>query len=346
MSEFPVVFTPTDTDIVTEDTTNLSFFFEPINGFSFFEKGLPFMNTTKCIQLFLQGKFIQPSFTFTRNRRTQNYMLETLYLSPLCPTVSTVKLTKPTSQSFIIKGSMTENNKTQNIFLYIPFETQTLEAGTQVNTFDEMNKVIMNARLNDNTKVAGTTIDLNNMVPKIPYHYHELLVGGESNIIVFFESSSILLDPTLMALIPPNIKYNDNTTNKTFTIYQSVNPPDMKRITLGMEDNIYIDCMPVELVNEEKKTFMKQMSMPTMKGADGLPVLPMPNVQGLSYATDLIDQTTSYLEKSTHYILFLVFLALMVFLIFSIKKMFSASAEDVEEDIMPLLKEIQKKTAS
>jgi hypothetical protein len=69
----------------------------------------------------------------------------------------------------------------------------------------------------------------------------------------------------------------------------------------------------------------------------------MPNVQGLSYATDLIDQTTSYLEKSTHYILFLVFLALMVFLIFSIKKMFTASNDDVEADILPLLKEIQEK---
>jgi hypothetical protein len=345
MSVFPVVFTPADTEIVKEDTTNLSFFFEPINGFSFFERQLPFMNT-QCIQLFLQGKFIQPSFTFTRNRRTQSYMLETLYLSPLCPTVSTKKLTTPTRNSFVMKGSMTENNKTQNIFMYIPFERQTLEAGTQVNTFDEMNKVIMNARLNDNTKVAGTTIDLNSMIPKTPYHYHELLSGGESNIIIFFESSSILLDPSLIALIPPNIKYNDNITNKTFTIYESVNPPDMKRITLGMEDNIYIDCMPVELVNEEKKTFMKQMNMPTLKGADGLPVLPMPNVQGLSYATDLIDQTTSYLEKSTHYILFIVFLALMVFLIFSVKKMFNASVDDVEEDIMPLLKEIQKKTGN
>jgi hypothetical protein len=62
----------------------------------------------------------------------------------------------------------------------------------------------------------------------------------------------------------------------------------MKRLNLGLEDNIYIDCMPVELVNEERKTFMKPM--PTLKGPNGLPVLPMPNVQGLSYATDLIDQ--------------------------------------------------------
>jgi hypothetical protein len=341
MSAFPVVFTPADTDIVTEDTTNLSFFFEPLNGFSFFEKGLPFMFDVKCIQIFLQGKFLQPSFSFTRNRRTQNYMLDTLYLSPLCPTVSTGTLNKPTRNALIIKGSMTENGKTDNILLYIPFETPTLEAGTQVNSFEEMNKAIVTARSNNDTKVTGTTIDLNAMIPKIPYHYHELLVSGQSNIIAFFDSSSLLLDPSLIALIKPNIKYNGNTTNKTFTIYSAVNPPDMKRLTLGIEDNIYIDCMPVELLNEDKKTFMKQM--PTLKGANGLPVLPMPNVQGLNYATDLIDQTTTYLEKSTHYILFLVFLALMVFLIFSIKKMFTASTDDVEEEILPLLKEIQKK---
>lgn len=342
MSVFPVVFTPADTSIVTEDTTNLSFFFEPLNVFSFFGgKGMPFMFDAKGIQIFLQGKFIQPSFAFTRNRRTQNYMLDTLYLSPLCPTVSTGTLAKPTRPSLIIKGSMTENGKTQNIFLYIPFENPTLEAGTQVNTFEEMNKAIVTARSNEDTKVTGTTIDLNAMIPKIPYHYHELLDGGESNIIVFFESSSILLDASLSNLVKPDIKYNGNTTNKTFTIYSSVNPPDMKRLNLGIEDNIYIDCMPVELVNEDRKTFMKPM--PTLKGPNGLPVLPMPNVQGLSYATDLIDQTTSYLEKSTHYILFLVFLALMVFLIFSIKKMFTASSDDVEADILPLLKEIQKK---
>jgi hypothetical protein len=136
------------------------------------------------------------------------------------------------------------------------------------------------------------------------------------------------------------VNYN-NTTNKTFTLYQSVNIPENKRVISGMEDTIYIDCMPVELLNEDKNTFMKKM--PTLKGVDGLPVLPMPNVQGMSYATDLIDKTTSYLEKSTHYILFLVFLALMVFLIFSIKKMFGASSENAEEEILPLLKEIQKK---
>jgi hypothetical protein len=99
--------------------------------------------------------------------------------------------------------------------------------------------------------------------------------------------------------------------------------------------------MPVELVNEDKKTYLKDI--PTLKGSNGLPVIPIPNVQGLNYATDLIDQTTSYLEKSTHDILFLVFLSLMVFLIFSVKKMFSKSSDNVEEDILPLLKEIQKK---
>jgi hypothetical protein len=137
------------------------------------------------------------------------------------------------------------------------------------------------------------------------------------------------------------MEYNQKTTNKTFTLYESANGPENRRITQGMEDNIYIDCMPVELVNEDKKTYLKDI--PTLKGVNGLPVIPIPNAQGLSYATDLIDQTTSYLEKSTHYILFLVFLSLMVFLIFSVKKMFSKSSDNVEEDILPLLKEIQKK---
>ena len=340
MSEFPVVFTPADTDIIVEDTTNLSFFFEPINGFSFFEKRQPFMPDANCIQIYLQSKFIQPSFSFTRNRRTQKYMLDSLFLSPLCPTVTAAALTTPTRQSFVIKGSFTENNKTESIFLYIPFEDQTLETGTQVNHFEEMNKSIVNAISKRDTVVKGISFDLNVMVPITPYYYHELLVGGQSNIIILFESSSLLLDDRLKPFIPPNIKYN-NTTNKTFSLYQSVNTPENKRVISGMEDTIYIDCMPVDLVNEEKKTFMKKM--PTLKGVDGLPVLPMPNVQGMTYATDLIDKTTSYLEKSTHYILFLVFLALMVFLIFSIKKMFSASSEDAEEEILPLLKEIQKK---
>lgn len=346
MSDFPVVFKPADTTIVTEDTTNLSIFFEPVNGFSFSEQRMPFLPDAKGIQLFIPGKFIEPSFAFTRNRRTQTYMFETLYLCPFCPTLATETLTKPTRNSLIIKGSITENNVQQSIFLYIPFEVQTLQTGTQINLFDEVNKSMMAARTNENNKVTGTTIDLNNMVPKTPYHYYEL-VNDKKNVVIFFETSSLLLDPSLVALISPKMEYNAKTTNKTFTIYNSVNPPEMKRITLGMEDSIYIDCMPVDLVNEEKKTYLKQM--PTLKGLNGLPAvpaIPMPNVQGLNFATDLIDQTTSYLEKSTHYILFIVFLALIVFLIFSIKKMFKATADDVEEDILPLLKEIQKKTGN
>jgi hypothetical protein len=173
-------------------------------------------------------------------------------------------------------------------------------------------------------------------------------VNDKKNVIIFFDSSSLILSSTLVGMVPRKMEYNKKTTNKTFTIYESTNPPEMRRITLGMEDSIYIDCMPVELVNEDKKTFLKKMPSlkeSTLKGIDGLglPGIVMPNIQGLNFATDLIDQATSYLEKSTHYILFLVFLALIVFLIFSIKKMFKASSDDVEKDIMPLLKEIQKK---
>jgi hypothetical protein len=343
MSVFPVVFTPNDTTIITEDTTNLSIFFEPIPGFTFTKRPIPFLPSIMGIQLFIPGKFIEPSFAFTRNRRTQTYLLETLYLSPLCPTLVTDKLNNPTRNSLIIKGSITENGVTQHILLYIPFEPQTLDANVQVDLFDEANKAILNAINNEDTKVTGATIDLNNMVPKTPYHYYEILVNGQKNVVLFFESSSILLDPSLGKMIPMNSVYNKNITNRTFTLYESVNPPEMKRVTTGMEDSIYIDCMPVDLVNEDKKTYMKKM--PTLKGPNGLPVIPMPNIQGLNYATDLIDQTTSYLERSTHYILFLVFLILMVFLIFSIKKMFESSSESAVEDIMPLLKEIQKKVA-
>jgi hypothetical protein len=344
MSDFPVVFTPADTTLVTEDTTNLSYLCPPIQGFRFTDKvTLPFLPEAQGIQLALQGNFNEHAFAFTRHRRTQTYLLETLYLVPFCPTFSVTKLTDPTRHALVVKGSVTENGVQQTLFLYIPFESQTVETCiVQVNLFDKVNQLMVNALNNDVNDITGTTIDLNKMIPKTPFHYYELM-NDKKNIILFFDSSSLILDSAVIGLIPSNMDYNKKTTNKTFTLYESVNPPEMRRITTGMEDNIYIDCMPVELVNEDKKTFMKQMEVPTLKGANGLPVVPMPNVQGLNYATDLIDQTSSYLEKSTHYILFLVFLALIVFLIFSIKKMFRESADSTEEDILPLLKEIQKK---
>jgi len=354
MSEFPVVFTPADTTNIVEETTNLSFFFEPVEGFTFLEQKLPFFNDVKGYQLFLKGKFTEPSFAFTRKNRTQTYMLETIYLAPLCPTFvagitpkcptdPSNDLTEPTRNSLIIKGSILEYNVKKTIYLYIPFVPPGIGSGTQVNLFEDANTAIVAARRNRETKVTGEAIDLNSMVPRTPFRYHDFNTDGQSNMIIFFDTSSILLDPSLIAIIKPNILYNKRTTNKTFNVFESINAPEMKRITPGMEDSIYIDCMPVELVNEEKKTFFKDL--PTLKGANGLPAIPMPNIQGLNYATDLIDQTTSYLEKASNYILFLVFLALMVYLIFSVKKMFNASTDDAEEEIMPLLKEIQKKTA-
>ena len=349
MSDFPVVFTPADTSIMTEDTTNLSYLFNTISGFKIENKEpLPFLPGILGVQLSIQGNFNEPSFAFTRNRRTQTYKLDSLYLAPFCPTFNIVELPDPTRNSLVIKGSIAENGVQQTIFLYIPFEVQTVEnCIVQVNLFDKVNTLMVNAINNNLKEVKGTNIDLNKMIPKSPYQYYEL-VNDKKNVIIFFDSSSLILSSTLVGMVPRKMEYNTKTTNKTFTIYESTNPPEMRRITLGMEDSIYIDCMPVELVNEDKKTFLKKMPSlkeSTLKGIDGLglPGIVMPNIQGLNFATDLIDQATSYLEKSTHYILFLVFLALIVFLIFSIKKMFKASSDDVEKDIMPLLKEIQKK---
>ena len=340
MSDFPVVFTPADTSTMREDTTNLSYLFPNLNGFVISTQPLPFLPEVKGLQLSVKGNLNEQAFAFTRNRRTQTYLLDTLYLAPLCPTYSNGPLTTPTRQSLVIKGSSAEDTK-QVIYLYIPFETQTVESCiVQVNKFDKMNRLLVNALNLKVSDINGTNIDLNKMIPNTPFQYYEI-INDKKNTILFFDTSSLVLDSTVAIMIPTKMEYNQKTTNKTFTLYESVNGPENRRITQGMEDNIYIDCMPVELVNEDKKTYLKDI--PTLKGVNGLPVIPIPNAQGLSFATDLIDQTTSYLERSTHYILFLVFLSLMVFLIFSVKKMFSKSADNVEEDILPLLKEIQKK---
>jgi hypothetical protein len=303
-------------------------------------KPLPFLPEIKCLQLSVKGNLNEQAFAFTRNRRTQTYLLDTLYLAPLCPTYSNGPLSTPTRQSLVIKGSSAEDTK-QVIYIYIPFETQTVESCmVQVNQFEKMNRVMVSSLNIGVVDINGINLDLNKMIPSTPYQYYEI-INDKNNTILFFDTSSLVLDTFFQNVIPTKMEYNQKTTNKTFTLYESMNGPENKRITQGMEDNIYIDCMPVELVNEDKKTYLKDI--PTLKGVNGLPVIPIPNAQGLSYATDLIDQTTSYLEKSTHYILFLVFLSLMVFLIFSIKKMFSKSSDNVEEDILPLLKEIQKK---
>lgn len=339
MSDFPVVFTPADTSIMREDT-NLSYLFPNLNGFVMSTQPLPFLPEVKCLQLSVKGNLNEQAFAFTRNRRTQTYLLDTLYLVPLCPTYSNTPLSTPTRQSLLIKGSSAEDTK-QVIYIYIPFEIQTVESSiVQVNQFEKMNRVMVSSLNIGVVDINGINLDLNKMIPSTPYQYYEI-INDKKSTIIFFDTSSLVLDSFFQNVIPTNMEYNQKTTNKTFTVYESMNGPENKRITQGMEDSIYIDCMPVDLVNEDKKTYLKDI--PAIKGVNGLPVIPIPNIQGLNYATDLIDQTTSYLEKSTHYILFLVFLSLMVFLIFSVKKMFSKSADNVEQDIIPLLKEIQKK---
>ena len=339
MSDFPVVFTPADTSTKREDT-NLSYLFPSLNGFVISFNLLPFLPEVRCIQLSVKGNLNEQAIAFTLNRRTQTYLLDTLYLAPLCPTYSNGPLSTPTRQSLVIKGSSAEDTK-QFIYIYIPFETQTVESCiVQVNQFEKMNRVMVSSLNIGVGDINGINIDLNKMIPNTPFKYYEIIDDKKSTI-VFFDTSSLVLDTFFQDIIPTKMEYNQKTTNKTFTLYDSVKGPENRRITQGMEDSIYIDCMPVDLVNEDKKTYLKDI--PELKGVNGLPIIPIPNVQGLSYATDLIDQTTSYLEKSTHYILFLVFLSLMVFLIFSVKKMFSKSADNVEEDIIPLLKEIQKK---
>ena len=88
MSDFPVVFTPADTSTMREDTTNLSYLFPILNGFVLSTQTLPFLPEVKCLQLSVKGNLNEQVFAFTRNRHTQTYLLDTVYLAPLCPTYS------------------------------------------------------------------------------------------------------------------------------------------------------------------------------------------------------------------------------------------------------------------
>jgi hypothetical protein len=115
------------------------------------------------------------------------------------------------------------------------------------------------------------------------------------------------------------IKEKNNATLSYPLFMSTSNPINQDVITNSFEDNIYIDCQPVDLLKNEGGNYLQT----TVKEAVGL---------------------ISYIEKAFPYLIIIVFLTLLIIFTYSIssfiKKNFVASTEGPE---MPKVDSLYKR---
>jgi len=280
------------TSITTIDTTNV------------LNEGLSISQTPKApaIILSLGGRTSKTVMTIGINGKTSGFNLYCAYITKVFPNI---KKDKGEYYSFVIEGVSSNNVNGEKILIFIPLnKISTLSSMGSANVFQSIETALTNG---DNLKEVSTelSIDFNKIIPESNYYYYTYTDSKRTiyNIITFDTSNlsytSIFEKILSSSLNEKTTKYEldikeKNTATLSYPVYMSTSiPVNQDVITKSFEDNIYIDCQPVDLLKNEGKNYLQT----TIKEATGL---------------------ITYLEVAFPYLILIVFLTLLIIFIYSI----------------------------
>jgi hypothetical protein len=246
MANIPLVID--ESDIRTNDTVHLSFAFSVIDKVDSSVSTLPIEQAIpiKALQLSLYGKTSNPNISLSSDGITRLYTLETGYITDKCPHIKTTVIDK----AFIIEGYSIDKVNKERILIYLP-----MKIGTDTtNPFYPLEQSILN-KTNMNGFTFNTFIPLTNLGTDYYTMFSHTDRDGIKFINVYFNASSLLYSSALTSKIPVNSgEYKSEyklTHFKSKTLAKQHN-----NINSSFEDNIYIDCVPVELENKKVIQYM------------------------------------------------------------------------------------------
>jgi len=279
MTNVPIEFRTID--IVKNDTLHLSYVFDVINRVISTEDNLPIQQDTiiKALKLELEGRTSNPSISVALDGETHLFSLNTAYITDTYPHMKDANV----SIAFVIEGYSIENITKERVLIFLPMK----KSSDTKNIFYPLEQAIVNK-----TAIKGLTFD--NYIPttdldKYYYNYYTHTdTNGTLYHIVYFDNT--LLEYTNALVVPKNnsgYKSTINTTNyKTNTLAKRHD-----NMTTQFEDNIYIDCVPVELENQNVIKYMKSS-----------------------------EALGNYYSEMLLYIVYVIILTLVVYAIYSINK--------------------------
>jgi hypothetical protein len=304
------------------DRTSFSYSFDKITGMTVTENyTLPFSQANKipAIGMELEGRSANPNLSFSLNGITNIYNIQQIYISSHRQIVQDGALNSK-KYSLVIEGYSTGDVQNNKILIFIPINNSANPSNT--NSFDSFN-IIFNYLKNNTVNVLKTSndtktisdlqIDLNQVIPNESFYVYKKSDNNSVNYtILFFDNSQLFLNQTTddyfttaFSTNTAEIAYNALTntafedTIASFLLYKSTVKPSKKdAITTSFEDNIYIDCQPVDLVNEDKKFYFQK-------------------VEGYG----------QFIQVGFVYLFSIVFISILVYAIYNIKTIFKTSAD-------------------
>lgn len=321
------------------DRTSFSYSFDKITGMKFNENSeLPFnqVNKIPAIGIELEGRSANPNVSLSLNGITNLYNIQQLYICSHSPIVSD-SATDSKKYSLVIEGYSQSDVQNKKILIFIPINNTT-PSGVITNGFDNFNTIInyiktsaTNVVINttDNTKsISSLDSDINGVIPKKSFYIYNKIDDSSVNYtVVFFDTSELTASASTLTYL--NGVFNSNTaqiayealnstsfeeTTSTFLFYKStVTPTKKATITSYSEDNIYIDCQPVDIPNKQPTYYFQKI------GGYG-----------------------EFLQVGFVYLFSIVFLSILVYAIYNIKTLFKSSADQEISKINQTLQEFSK----
>lgn len=279
MTNVPVEFKPFD--IVKNDTLHFSYVFDVVNSVEASTGALPIKQdvTINAIQLNLSGKTSNPNISVAIDGETRLFTLNNAYITDIYPHLKDAV----TDIAFVIEGYSIENISKERTLIFLPM-TKTTET---TNVFYPLEQSIVNK-----SPIKGLTFD--DYIPntKLDTDYYSYYAHTDNDgclyHILYFDKS--LLQYTNSLKVPKNEK-GYIATYKVTNYRTTTLAKRHDNMSKQYEDNIYIDCVPVELENQKAVKYMKAS-----------------------------EQLGSYYSDILMYLVYIVILTLVVYGIYSIQK--------------------------
>jgi hypothetical protein len=252
MSNIPVKFNTTD--VVSNPTLHLSYTFDKLTSLEAEVSAMPFHQEylISCLKLNLGGRTSNPNISVSLDAVTHLFSLNCCYITDIYPHMED----QETDKSFVIEGYSTENIDKERLLIYLPM-TQIADT---TNTFYGLETSIIESRTNNSIVSLPAFLDLNEFIPYANsendgYTYFKF-IDNDAYIyhVIYFKNS--YLQYTSALTIPANTA-EYKSINKILN-YIAIDPPKRHdNMTNQFEDNIYIDCVPVDLQDREEAKYLK-----------------------------------------------------------------------------------------
>lgn len=257
MSNLPVEFNTTD--IVTNTTLHLSFSFDTISAIQSQGVNMPFNQDyfIPCHQLNLEGKTANPNMSLSIDSVTKLFTLQSCYLTKIYPHIVNQEITR----CFVIEGYSNDNIDKERLLIYLPM-THTTDTD---NKFFTLEKAIISSIINQTIEKVEKGLDLNSFVPSSNpdtdlYTYYKHTDRDDYMFhVIYFKETGLRYTSAITAT---GYDVPERTTPYTSTLkilnYKATNLPKRNNnMSNSFEDNIYIDCVPVDLETSNQEKYLK-----------------------------------------------------------------------------------------